>query len=111
MGKNTNPTQNQRIIDYMMEFGSITQLQALRDLGVMRLASRISDLRKGGWAIESVTETIMNRYGEPCRIKRYYLNDESGLCNPAVTSGPEERVINALKATLELVPNERNVQV
>lgn len=38
------PTQNQRILDYIAEFGSITQFEALQDLGVMRLASRISDL-------------------------------------------------------------------
>ena len=44
--KHSNPTQNQRIIDYINQFGSITQLEALRDLGVMRLASRISDLKK-----------------------------------------------------------------
>ena len=30
----------------MREFGSITQLEALRDLGVMRLASRISEIKK-----------------------------------------------------------------
>ena len=38
------PTQNERIIEYIHKFGSITQLQALQDLGVMRLASRMSDL-------------------------------------------------------------------
>ena len=64
-------TQNERIIAYMQEFGSITQLDALRDLGVMRLASRISDLKKKGYAIESTNETVKNRYGEPCHISRY----------------------------------------
>ena len=39
-------TQAERVFDYMVEFDGITQLEALRDLGVMRLASRISDLRK-----------------------------------------------------------------
>ena len=66
-------TQNERIIAYMKEFGSITQLEALRDLGVMRLASRISDLKKKGYAIESTVETVKNRYGEPCHISRYRL--------------------------------------
>ena len=40
---NHKPTQNERIIRYMEYFGSITQVEALQDLGVMRLASRISD--------------------------------------------------------------------
>ena len=67
------PTQNQRILDYIAEFGSITQLDALRDLGVMRLASRISDLRSLGYPIVSETQAVKNRYGEKCRIKRYSL--------------------------------------
>lgn len=66
-------TQNERILDYIEEFGSITQLDALRDLGVMRLASRISDMRKQGHNIISKTEAVKNRYGESCYIKRYSL--------------------------------------
>lgn len=64
MSEHSKPTQNERIIKYINEFGSITQLDALRDLGVMRLASRISDLRKQGWSIISKTETVKNRYEE-----------------------------------------------
>lgn len=67
------PTQNQRILDYIDEFGSITQLDALKDLGVMRLASRISDLRRLGYPIESTVESVRNRYGEKCHIKRYSM--------------------------------------
>ena len=66
-------TQEERIIEYMREFGSTTQLDALRDLGVMRLASRINGLRKRGYAIESKAVTVKNRYGEPCRISSYTL--------------------------------------
>lgn len=67
------PTQNNRILDYISVFGSITQLEALRDLGVMRLASRISDLRRLGYPIESKQEVVKNRFGEKCHIKRYYV--------------------------------------
>lgn len=70
------PTQNERILQYMKDFGSITQLDALRDLGVMRLASRISDLRRLGYPIESRAEAVNNRYGEKCRIKRYSMKGE-----------------------------------
>lgn len=72
--KNSKPTQNQRILEYIDEFGSITQLEALKDLGVMRLASRISDLRKQGYDIQSEVETVKNRYGETCHVKRYMVN-------------------------------------
>lgn len=67
------PTQNERILDYIDRFGSITQLDALRDLGVMRLASRVSDLKSLGYPITSTVETVKNRFGENCYIKRYSL--------------------------------------
>ena len=70
------PTQNDRIIDYINEFGSITQIQALADLGVMRLASRISDLKRLGYPVESEMITVKNRYGEECKVKRYRLRGE-----------------------------------
>ena len=69
------PSQNERIIAYIKEFGSITQFEALRDLGVMRLASRISDLRSRGIPIVSDTVAVKNRYGEKCHIKRYRLGE------------------------------------
>ena len=64
-------TQAERVLDYIREFGSITQFEALKDIGVMRLASRISDLRKDGYLIESKMEAVKNRYGEVSYIKRY----------------------------------------
>lgn len=66
-------TQADRVLAYMNDFGSITQLEALNDLGVMRLASRISDLKKDGYPITSKVEAVKNRYGENCYIKRYSL--------------------------------------
>lgn len=71
--QHSKPSQNERILAYMDEFGSITQLDALKDLGVMRLASRISDLRRHGYHIQSQIERVKNRYGETCRVKRYSL--------------------------------------
>ena len=77
MGKvDHKPTQNERIIDYIKEFGSITQFEALRDLGVMRLASRISDLKRLGYPIVSTIEPVKNRFGETCHIKRYSIQSE-----------------------------------
>lgn len=70
------PTQNQRILDYIDRFGSITQFEALRDLSIMRLASRISDLKSLGYPITSEMIAVENRFGEKCYIKRYSLNQE-----------------------------------
>lgn len=66
-------TQAQRVLEYIDEFGSITQLEAIRDLGVMRLASRVSDLKRSGIPIQSEWEPVKNRYGEISNIKRYSL--------------------------------------
>lgn len=68
-------TQNERILDYINEFGSITQYEALRDLGVMRLASRISDLRRMGYPIQSELVAVKNRFDETCRVKRYRIKE------------------------------------
>ena len=73
MGTMVKTTQAERVLDYMFEFGSITQLEALRDLGVMRLASRISDLKKLGYPIGSDVVAVKNRYEENCYIKRYFI--------------------------------------
>lgn len=66
-------TQAERVIDYIDMFGSITQFEAMQDLGIMRLASRISDLKKKGYPIKSELVSVKNRFGEDCYIKRYSL--------------------------------------
>jgi hypothetical protein len=60
----------------MRQFGSITQLEALSDLGCMRLASRISDLRQQGYAIGRRIRTGKNRYGDSVSFAEYYLIEE-----------------------------------
>lgn len=70
-------TQAQRILAYIKEFGGITQYEALRDLGVMRLAARISDLKRDGCPIGSRAVTVENRFGESCCVKRYFLEEDA----------------------------------
>lgn len=41
MSQNSKMTQQQRILDYLDEFGGITRLDGLRDLGIMNLPTRI----------------------------------------------------------------------
>lgn len=71
----TKAKQTDRVLDYIREFGSITQLEALQDLGVMRLASRMSDLKRLGYDVEGRIEAVNNRYGEKCYIKRYTVRE------------------------------------
>lgn len=66
-------TQAERVLAYMERFGSITQYEAMQDLGVMRLASRISDLKKQGYPIKGEVVAVKNRFEEVCYIKQYSL--------------------------------------
>ena len=68
--------QNDRVLDYIRCFGSITALDALADLGVMRLASRISDLKRMGYHIEKQMVEKTNRFGEPVRVAEYRMGEE-----------------------------------
>lgn len=68
-------TQCERVLKYMRDFGSITPLEAMADLGVMRLAARISDLRRAGYEISRKNETAKNRYGRAVHFARYRLEE------------------------------------
>lgn len=72
----SRPTQRQRVLDYITEFGGITPYEAMKDLGIMRLASRVAELKKMGYTIESEYIAVKNRYGETSRVKRYTLEDK-----------------------------------
>lgn len=76
MTEHRRPTQRQRVLDYMHQFGSITQHQASLDLGVSRLASRISELKKMGIPVVSEFEPVKNRFGETCHVKRYSVEEK-----------------------------------
>ena len=70
-------TQCQRILSYMKQFGSISTLQAFVDLGVARLASRIHDLKRMGYKINSEMKQDRNRWGEITFFKVYSLVEET----------------------------------
>lgn len=53
--------------------GSITQLEAMQDLGCMRLGARVYDLKHEGYNIRRDMETSKNRYGEDTSYARYRL--------------------------------------
>lgn len=71
--KHSRPTQCSRLVRYMQDFGSITQMEAISQLGIMRLASRISELKKNGYAINKQMVKGKNRYGESVSWASYSL--------------------------------------
>lgn len=64
-------SQKQMVLDYIREFGSITPIDAFRDLGVTRLAAKVFELKKEGHDIDKVIETGKNRFGNRTRYARY----------------------------------------
>lgn len=67
--------QKQRVLDYINEFGSISTLEAFRDLGVTRLSARIFELKDDGYEFDTKPERGRNRFGEKTNYVRYLLKE------------------------------------
>lgn len=66
-------TQCEQVIRHMEESGSITSLEAMQEYGIMRLASRITDLKKAGIPIHRDMVSQKNRYGETVTFARFSI--------------------------------------
>lgn len=64
-------TQHKAIMEYIEMHGSITPMQAFSDLGITKLATRVSELIQSGHRIKKVPMLAKNRYGETVRFMRY----------------------------------------
>lgn len=64
-------TQQERILDYIDRHGSITPMDAFLDLGITKLATRVSELIRGGVRISKSQKSGKNRFGEPVRYMEY----------------------------------------
>lgn len=69
-------TQHQLILDYIQDFGSITPMEAFFDLGITKLATRISEMRRDGKEFKIDTVVSKNRYGKTVRYSKYSLPKE-----------------------------------
>lgn len=70
-------TQCSQVLTYMLERGPINPLDAMREFGIMRLASRIADLKSMGHGVRSRMVSSRNRYGETVRYKEYWLEERA----------------------------------
>ena len=66
-------TQKEKILQYLIDNGTITTREAFVNLGVTRLASRIWDLRNDGYNIIREMISVKNRDGEKCTVAQYRL--------------------------------------
>ena len=68
-------TQCEQIIDYLHQFGSITPMEAFADLGITKLATRLSEMRRDGREFKIETVKSTNRFGKTVRYAKYSLKE------------------------------------
>lgn len=66
-------TQNERVIEYIKRFGSISTYEAFTELGITRLSARIFELQEAGHEFDRETVHSINRMGESVSYTRYSL--------------------------------------
>lgn len=64
-------TQAQRIRQHLDDHGSISPMEAFSELGITKLATRISEMIRGGEKIQKTMEKGLDRYGNPVTYMRY----------------------------------------
>lgn len=70
---NNKPTQRDRVLKYIRDFGSINSYQAYADLGITQLATRIFELKKRGYEFDKERVKTKNRYGDKTHYDKYRL--------------------------------------
>ncbi len=66
-------SQTQRLLSHLKMGRRVTSYSAMELLGITSLHRRLADLRERGYVINSMWQTIKNRFGEDVRIKIYFM--------------------------------------
>lgn len=69
-------THKERVLQYLIEKGSITSWEAIKEFGNTRLSATIFNLRQEDYNIKTKFETNINRYGDKISYARYVLESE-----------------------------------
>lgn len=69
--------QHKQIASYIDEFGSITPFEAFEDLGITKLATRVSEMKREGIAFSQERVSRKNRFGKSVSFMRYSWNKKS----------------------------------
>ena len=68
--------RDKRIYDHLVQFGSITSWEAIKEYGCTRLSDAIYHLRKKGISVVNENEHRVNRYGEKVTFAKYILEGD-----------------------------------
>ena len=74
-------SQNDQVLNHLRSRGKLTQRQAMREYGIMRLGARIYDLRERGYNIVKDMEISKNRYGKRVCYAAYRLKEDENEQN------------------------------
>lgn len=66
-------TQRAKILAYCDKHGSITVREAFNKLNINSPTKRISELRKAGYDVQTITESRAKGNGETVRYTRYFI--------------------------------------
>lgn len=69
-------SQHDLIMDYLMQFGSITPFEAFTDLGITKLATRVSEMKRIGIRFKTEKVESKNRFGKTVKFAKYSLDRE-----------------------------------
>ena len=73
----TKLSQKEKVLSHLREIGSITPLEAFNDYAIMRLTSRICELKDEGHDIKSELISSKNRFKEKVTFSKYTLNEKN----------------------------------
>lgn len=71
-------TQKEKVLKYLQTGKGLTPLQAMNWWGVMRLGSRVFELREDGHNVVSQMKSVKNREGKKCYVAEYRLKGAKG---------------------------------
>lgn len=64
-------TQQDMVLGWIAQYGSITDLDAYKELHIRRLADVIWKLEKKGYEFDHIWQTEKNAFGKKVRFMRY----------------------------------------
>lgn len=67
-------TQTKKVLEWMRTVGPITPMEAMIELGIMRLSARIYDLEEQGYVIEREKISVPTRDGK-ATVCKYWIED------------------------------------
>tara|TARA_B100000780_G_C21120609_1_gene453852 strand:- start:2198 stop:2428 length:231 start_codon:yes stop_codon:yes gene_type:complete len=70
----TKDTHATRLIAYLKEYGSITSLDAFKELGNTRLAATIFILKDQGYKFDTENISVPTRWNDSATVAKYTIN-------------------------------------